>query len=142
VREFLLYTILRRRLGPDAGRAVPARYRTVADVAEQAALVLSLTAALRLPQRAEHAFNAGVLLLPGVEASFTPGDAIRLDEVSDALEHLNQLAPLAKPQFIKAAAATAFTDGTTNWRAASTVRMICAALDAPLPPQLVAVEGA
>jgi Zn-dependent protease with chaperone function len=142
VREFLLYTILRRRLGPDAGRAVPARYRTVADVAEQAALVLSLTAALRLPQRAEHAFNAGVLLLPGVEASFTPGDAIRLDEVSDALDHLNQLAPLAKPQFIKAAAATAFTDGTTNWRAASTVRMICAALDAPLPPQLVAVEGA
>ena len=36
---------------------------------------------------------------------------------------------------------TAFVDDATNWRAASTLRMICAALDAPLPPQLVTTEG-
>jgi hypothetical protein len=103
--------------------------------------VLSLTAAVRLAERAEHAFNAGALLLPGVEAVFTPGDAIRLDDVSAALDQLNQLAPLAKPQLIKAVTATAFVDDATNWRAASTLRMICAALDAPLPPQLVATEA-
>ena len=141
VREFLLYTILKRRLGPDAGRAIAVKYRSVVELPRQAGLVLSLTAEVRLPERAEHAFNAGALLLPGVDVAFTPGGAIRLDDVSESLDQLNQLAPLAKPQLIKAVTATAFTDGATNWRAASTLRMICAALDAPLPPQLVATEA-
>ena len=141
VREFLLFTILQRRLGPDAGRAVPVRYREVRERAHDAALVLSLVAAVRLPGRGEHAFNAGALLLPGSELRFTAADAIKLDEVSAALDHLNQLAPLAKPQLIKAATATAFVDSETNWRAASTLRMICAALDAPLPPQVAAAES-
>ncbi|MGB2817768.1 MAG: M48 family metallopeptidase [Burkholderiaceae bacterium] len=141
VREFLLYTILKRRLGPAAGHAVPVKFRKIAEVSRQAGLVLSLTAAVRMPERAEHAFNAGALLLPGVDAVFRPGSEIRLDDVSDALDQLNQLAPLEKPRLIKAVTATAFTDDTTNWRAASTLRMVCAALDAPLPPQLVAVEA-
>ena len=53
-----------------------------------------------------------------------------------ALERLNQLAPLAKPGFIRACTAAAFVDGHANWKAASCVRSICAALDAPLPPQI------
>ena len=137
VREFLLFTILKRRIGPDAGRAVPVRYRAVSELAPDAALVLSLIATVRLPDRPEHAFNAGALLLPGSNVQFA-GDAIKLDDVSAALERLNQLAPLAKPQLIKAATAAAFVDSETNWRAASTLRMICAALDAPLPPQVAA----
>ncbi len=140
VNEFLLFTILKRRLGPDAGRVVPVRYRTVGERAQDAALVLSLVAAVRLPHRPEHSFNAGALLLPGADAQFVGIDAIKLDEVSAALDHLNQLAPLAKPQLIKAATAAAFVDSETNWLAASTLRTICAALDAPLPPQVAAVE--
>ena len=141
VREFVLFTILQRRLGPEAGRAVPVRYRAVRERAHDAALVLSLVAAVRLPARPEHAFNAGALLLPESDVEFTAADSIKLDEVSAALDHLNQLAPLAKPQLIKAATATAFVDSETNWRAASTLRMICAALDAPLPPQVAAAES-
>ncbi len=141
VPEFLLFTILKRRLGPEAGRVVPISYRTVRELPAEAGLVLSLAAAVRLPVRAQHAFNAGALLLPGVDTPFTPGDSIRLDAVSDALDRLNQLAPLAKPQLIKAVTATAFADDATNWAAASTLRMICAALDAPLPPRLLAAEA-
>ncbi len=141
VREFLLFTILKRRLGPDAGKAVPVRYRTVHELAQDAALVLSLVAAVRLPQRPEHAFNAGALLLSESNVQLTPPDTIKLDEVSVALQRLNQLAPLAKPQLIKAATASAFVDSETNWRAASALRMICAALDAPLPPQIETVEA-
>ncbi len=141
VREFLLFTILKRRLGADAGRAVPVRYKTVAELPKEAGLLLSMTAAVRLPERAEHAFNAGALLLPGVDVTFTSPASINLDAVSTALDALNQLAPLAKPLLIKAVSATAFTDGSTNWRAASTLRMICAALDAPLPPQLIDAEA-
>jgi Zn-dependent protease with chaperone function len=141
VPEFLLFTILKRRLGPDAARPVPISHRAVSELPGEAGLVLSLAAAVRLPARAEHAFNAGALLLPGVDAPFTPGESIRLDAVSDALDRLNRLAPLAKPQLIKAVTATTFADDATNWRAASTLRMICAALDAPLPPRLLAVEA-
>ena len=140
VQEFLLFTILKRRLGPDAGRAVPISHRSIRELPREASLVLSLTAAVRMPVRAEHAFNAGALLLPDVDTPFTPGDSIRLDDVSDALDRLNRLAPLAKPQLIKAVTATAFADDSTNWRAASTLRMICAALDAPLPPRLLDAE--
>ena len=140
VHEFLLFTILKRRLGPDAGRAVPVRYRSVKERAQDAALVLSLVAVVRLPKRPEHAFNAGALLLPDTNVQFVGADAIKLDDVSAALDRLNQLAPLAKPQLIKAATAAAFVDSETNWRAASTLRMICAALDAPLPPQIAITE--
>lgn len=134
--EFLLFTVLRRRLGPDAHRAVPVRYANVAQLAPEAALVLSLVASVRLPDAPERAFNAGLLLLPGVDATLVPAERIELDAVSRALDRLNQLAPLAKPAFIKACTAAAFVDGATHWKAASCLRTICAALDAPLPPQL------
>ncbi|MEO8186597.1 MAG: M48 family metallopeptidase [Burkholderiaceae bacterium] len=141
VREFLLFTILKRRLGPDASKAVPVRYRAVSELAQDAALVLSLIAVVRLPKRPEHAFNAGALLLPESNVELVGAAAIKLDDVSAALDRLNQLAPLAKPQLIKAATAAALVDSETNWRAASTLRMICAALDAPLPPQISVAEA-
>lgn len=136
--EFLLFTVLERRLGPDAHRAVPVRYANVAQLAPEAALVLSLVAAVRLPDQPERAFNAGALLLPGVDARLTPAQSIALDAVRRALDELNRLAPLAKPAFIKACTAAAFVDGATNWKAASCLRTICAAIDAPMPPQVSA----
>ncbi len=137
--EFLLFTVLKRRIGRDALRPVPVKYRSVAERAGDAGLVLSLISAVRLPEKAEHSFNAGALLLPNIDVERTDAAAIRLDEVATALERLNLLAPLAKPQLIKACTAAAFVDGQTNWKAASCLRTICAALDAPLPPQ---VDGA
>jgi hypothetical protein len=142
VREFLLFSILKRRLGPEAERAVPVRYASLAPVAADVALVLSLVAATRQPERAEHAFNAGVVQLRQIELTFVDIASVQLDAVSAALDRLNQLAPLVKPQLIKAATAVAFVDGETNWQAASALRMVCAALDAPLPPQVVEIESA
>jgi tellurite resistance protein len=141
VREFLLFTILKRRLGRDAGRSVPVKYSAIAAVAQDAGVVLSLVAMVRLPERPEHAFNAGAVLLREAELPFVDTSDLRLDRVSDALDRLNQLAPLAKPQLIKAATAVAFVDGQTNWKAASALRMICTALDAPLPPQVELAEA-
>jgi len=104
--------------------------------------VMSLLASVRLPERAEHAYNAGVLLLAGIEPPRVPTEAIALDAVARALDRLNQLAPLEKPRLIKACAAVAFVDGETHWKAAGCLRTICAALDAPLPPQLREDAGA
>ncbi|MGE5712465.1 MAG: M48 family metallopeptidase [Betaproteobacteria bacterium] len=142
VREFLLFTILKRRLGPAAAQAVPVRHASLAPLAREAGLVLSLVAAVRLPERAQLAFNAGAVTVRETELPFVPSAAVRLDDVTAALDQLNQLAPLAKPQLIKAATAVAFVEDHTNWKAATALRMICAALDAPLPPQVIEAEGA
>ncbi|HUL64518.1 MAG TPA: M48 family metallopeptidase [Burkholderiaceae bacterium] len=138
--EFLLYTVLKRRLGPNAARAVPVRFRAVSEVRSEAALVMSLIANVRLADAPEHAFKAGLALLPGVDAQFVVHGDIALDAVAAALEKLNQLAPLAKPAYIKACTAVAFVDGETNWKAASCLRTICIALDSPLPPQVIAEQ--
>jgi Zn-dependent protease with chaperone function len=137
LHEFLLFTVLRRRIGRDAHRAVPVRYSGLEPLASEVALVLSLLASARLPDQAERAYNAGILLLAGIEPPRVSTEAIELDAVSQALDRLNQLAPLAKPRLIKACSAVAFIDGQTNWKAASCLRTVCAALDSPLPPQLL-----
>jgi Zn-dependent protease with chaperone function len=140
--EFLLYTVLQARLG-SPGAPAP-RYASLRDLAAEARLVLSLIAAVRLPQAPAHAYQAGARSLEGVDGEPVARDALALDQVSAALHRLNALAPLAKPQFIKACVAVAFVDGSTNWKAASCLRTLCAALDCPLPPQVdadAAAEG-
>jgi Zn-dependent protease with chaperone function len=141
LHEFLLFTVLKRRIGRDASRPVPVRFATLEPLQAEVGLVMSLLASVRLPDHPERAYNAGVLLLAGIEPARVPTEAIELDAVARALDRLNQLAPLAKPRLIKACAAVAFVDGETDWKAASCLRTICAALDAPLPPQLRADAG-
>jgi len=141
LHEFLLFTVLRRRIGRDAHRPAPVRFRSLAPLAAEVGLVMSLLASVRLPERPEHAYNAGVLLLPGVDPPRVSTEAIELNEMSRALDRLNQLAPLEKPRLIKACTAVAFVDGETHWKAASCLRTICAALDSPLPPQLLDDAG-
>jgi Zn-dependent protease with chaperone function len=152
--EFLLFTVLKRRIGPQAHRAAPVAYRRWQELAGETALVLSLVAHARAPADAARAFAAGAAVLdsaldaPSAAGSarssavpaLTPLAQLRLDDVGRALARLNQLAPLAKPALIKAVAATAYLDGHTEWRAASCLRTVCIALDAPLPPRLAA-EG-
>jgi Zn-dependent protease with chaperone function len=134
--EFLLYTVLKRRVGSDSRRAVPVRYTRVQDLGQDVARVLSLIAHVRLGEDPTRAFAAGVQTLPELPLQLVEREQLSLDGIARALERLNQLAPLAKPAFIRACTAAAFVDGHTNWKAASCVRSICAALDAPLPPQV------
>ena len=66
-------------------------FATSSKLAIEAGVLLSLVAAVRLPDRPEHAFNAGALLLAGVDAPFTAGAAIRLDDVSATVGRLADL---------------------------------------------------
>jgi len=132
--EFLLYTVMEARLG--APPAQPARCASLRDLAPECGLVLSLLATVRMPQAPAHAYQAGAQLLEGVATHVAERDALALSKVSAAFHRLNTLAPLAKPLLIKACAAVAFVDGSTNWKAASCLRTLCAALDCPLPPQV------
>jgi Zn-dependent protease with chaperone function len=139
--EFLLYTVLEARLGAGTQPARPGRYVPLRDLAAEARLVLSLLATVRVPQSPARAYQAGAELLEGIDTEPVGREAVGLDKVSAAFHRLNLLAPLAKPQFIKACVAVAFVDGSTNWRAASCLRTLCAALDCPLPPQVDAAAA-
>jgi Zn-dependent protease with chaperone function len=135
--EFLLFTVLKRRIGKDAQRAVPLRYKSVSELPDDASLVLSLLAHVRAPDDAVGAFDAALMALPQVKLALVPRESLALDRIATALERLNQLVPLAKPAFIEACAKVALGGAQpSSWKAASCLRTICAALDSPLPPAL------
>ncbi|MCU0952977.1 MAG: hypothetical protein MUC68_18635 [Burkholderiaceae bacterium] len=139
--EFLLFTVLKRRVGADAQRPVPLRYKSVADLPDETATVLSLLAHLRDPQQPARAFGAGLAALPAMASSpslsLLPREQLALDRIAAALNKLNQLVPLAKPVLIRAATAIVLAgDAPRDWKAASALRTVCAALDSPLPAEV------
>jgi Zn-dependent protease with chaperone function len=136
--EFLLYSVLKRRLVPvrPAGRAL-----RVGELGAECTVVMSLIAQVRLAQDPQRAFAAGQALLPAT-GPLIAEKALSLAQVSGAFDRLAQLAPLEKPLLIKACFAIAFLDGESHWKAASCLRTLCAAVDCPLPPQVDVAETA
>lgn len=145
--EFVLETVLTRRLAADAGRAVAANYATLAPLRDECALLLSLVAQVAAQSHAE-----GDSRQQAAVAAFARGAAactelglgardlhaapeIGFVRVKAALDRANHLTPLAKPLLIKALAAAAVPPGEVPPVAlADLLRAICAALEAPLHP--------
>ena len=137
--EFLLFSVLKRRLGPAVAINGPGRALHLDDVGSEASVVMSLIACVRLPEDPQRAFDAGKALLPAAGPRVAQ-NALALAQVSAAFDRLALLAPLEKPLVIKACVAIAFIDGSSHWKAASCLRTLCAALDCPLPPQVEAAQ--
>jgi len=137
--EFVLQTVLERRLGPQAGRMVKVRFNGVTALKSEVQLLLSLVARNHAEDALSViAFMRAAKALP--ELAFQENDlltsaALDFFVVRQALEKLNQLAPLAKPFLIKAvlAAATPTTERAMDAKTIDLVRGICAAVDAPVP---------
>ncbi len=140
LEEFVLATLLEAALGERAGRAVPVRYRTLAPLAEDAQLILSLVAHATEGDAAA-CFALGVKEL-GIELKLVAASAIGLPAVKAALARLNQLAPLQKPRLVKALVQCALAEGKLSLADAELLRAICATLDSPLPPFLEAMPYA
>jgi Zn-dependent protease with chaperone function len=137
--EFVLLTVLRRYLGPQARGAPLARYRDVASVAPESATILSLLA--HAGGGGMLAFNKGMQALGIVGGVFHSPTELRFDVVEKALNGLKLLAPLKKPAFIKACVAVATADDKLTLAEGELLRAICAALDSPLPPILETSEA-
>jgi hypothetical protein len=146
--EFVLQTILTRRLAADAGRAVPVRYGQPAALATEVTLLFSLLAhsvAATSKDDAASVFRRAADALPPAQltaADLLPVAAIGWSQVNQALERLNQLAPLAKPGLIKALLAAAMQPDGITLAAADLLRALCAALDLPVPPAVSATYTA
>ncbi len=138
--EFLLYSVLKRRLVPLHASNGPGRMLRLADAGAESAVVLSLISCVRLPEEAQRCFDAGRPLLPACGPMLSRKE-LALARISTAFDRLALLAPLDKPQLVKACIAAAFVDGSSHWKALSCLRTLCAALDCPLPPQVEAAEA-
>ncbi len=137
--EFVLQTVLERRLSPNAARAVKVRYADLSMLKGETALLISLLLSGSASQRAQ-GFAAASAVLPelGLRATdlreFVQPGQLDYQKVRQALAQLNQLAPLAKPLLIRAMlAATQAQQGLDDQRKQELLRGVCAAIDVPVP---------
>jgi hypothetical protein len=79
-------------------------------------------------------------------SDYCDGASLSFPRVRQALDNANRLAPLAKPQLIKALLAVAETgnagDGQPDLASADILRAICAGIEAPIPPAVAATYRA
>ncbi|HEY0847512.1 MAG TPA: M48 family metallopeptidase [Noviherbaspirillum sp.] len=142
--EFVLQTVLARRMDAHAGRPTPVRYVDLASLQQDCAVLLSLVShvASRDAQRsAQELFARGAARWPeaGLLADQLIGvDAIDYARVRTALERAHQLAPLAKPVLIKMLIAATGEAETMPTATADLLRAMCAALEVPVPPAVAA----
>lgn len=140
LEEFVVATMLEASLGERAGRAVPADYRKLEPLAEDARLILSLIAHATDGEAAA-SFAHGLKEL-GIPLKLIDARVISLVEVKAALARLNRLAPMQKPRLVKALVQGALADGRLSLTDAELLRAICSTLDSPLPPFLEAMPYA
>jgi Zn-dependent protease with chaperone function len=139
LREFVLFTFLRQRLRSGAGEPIAARYRRVAELADDARAMLSLVA-VASGKGSERAFARGAAVLElGWDAPLPP-EALTSGAISASFERLRHLAPLAKPALLRACVEAAMADGSLRLPEAELLRAVAATLDCPVPPVLAAQD--
>lgn len=148
--EFVMQTVLDRRLAAHAGRATRVRFHHLRGVKIECAILLSLVAHVATLDTRQtrkdaplQAFLRGAAAIGEVgltAADLLPANDIGFAKVRVALDRANQLAPLLKPVLIKAllAAAEGGAGGMLSIQTADVLRALCAGLEAPMPPAVTA----
>jgi Zn-dependent protease with chaperone function len=137
--EFVLLTFLRQRLRSGAGEPIPARYRKVEELADDAHAMLSLVV-LVSGRASAQAFARGAALLGLGWKAPVPAQALTASAISASFERLRHLAPLAKPALLRACVEAAMADGQLRLAEAELLRVVAATLDCPVPPVLAAQD--
>ncbi len=106
------------------------------DLATELSQLLSMLAHVSSKDNKEvqQAFNHASKALPNIELVLIDKPKLTLTDVDTALEKLNQLKPLQKPQLLKALSQCVVADGKVSLREAELLRAVAAALDCPIPP--------
>lgn len=142
--EFVLQTVLARRMDVHAGRATPVRYAELSALKQDCVLLLSLVAHVAAPfaqVSAQDLFVRGAARCP--EAGISPDQmadvsAIDYASVRAALDRAHQLAPLVKPFLVRMLLAATGEHETMPTVTADLLRAMCAALEVPVPPAVAA----
>ncbi len=148
LNEFVLQTVLVRRLAARANRAVQIKYFAAMELRQECCLLFSLVAHIAAPlhkQSAQSLFMRAAASSPALslsEKDLLDISALSYGKVKIALDKANQLAPLANPALIKSMLAIAGDPAPLPLPLADLLRAMCAALEAPMPPAVAAVYTA
>ncbi|MFZ6818608.1 M48 family metallopeptidase [Undibacterium sp. Ji22W] len=133
--EFVVQTLLQRRLSSQAGRDVKVKYAGLHQLSAETALLISLMATTEFAaEQAEQAFQTALNNMPDLglgAARFVPRAAVDYFDVKQALDKFQQLAPLAKPFLVRLMLKA--SGEKISIAGADLLRSVCAALDAPIP---------
>ena len=142
--EFVLQTVLARRLDARAGRATPVRYDGLQALRQECILLLSLVvhvaaSASNADAAALFAQGAARCMETGISSgNLMPVSAIDYDSVRTALHRVHQMAPLTKPVLVKALLAAAGDAAPMPTSTADLLRALCAAMEVPTPAMVAA----
>lgn len=142
--EFVLQTVLARRLDARAGRPTPVRFAGLPVLKRECILLLSLVAHVSASASQADAavlFAQGAARCPGTGISsedVLPVSVINFDSVREALNRAHQMAPLTKPVLVKALLAAAGSVEPMPDVCADLLRAMCAALEVPIPAAVAA----
>lgn len=133
--EWALLRIVERNLGMQ--RPVQGRLPLAALGNESCVLLAALARAGNAgEQAANEAFQAAWSTLPFTARVFAKQRRAGISELNDALNRLNQMRPLQKPQLLKAMARCIEHDGRISAGEAELMRAVADTLDCPMPPLL------
>ncbi|MES2071021.1 MAG: M48 family metallopeptidase [Pseudomonadota bacterium] len=138
--EFVLQTVLGRRLGAQSKRSSAIKYGSLTELKAETILLLSLVAfAVGETGSVSQAFARGAETVAGLGIAgkdMIAVNALDFSEVKQALDRLNQLTPLVKPFLIRMLLASG--GDPMNVQVADLIRCICAAIDSPVPDVVAA----
>ncbi|HYD61340.1 MAG TPA: M48 family metallopeptidase [Noviherbaspirillum sp.] len=146
--EFVLQTVLARRLDAHAARPTPVRFAGLSMLKRECVLLLSLVAhvsASAVQADAASLFAQGAARCTGTGISsrdMLPVSSINYDSVREALDRARQMAPLAKPMLVKALLAAAGDVEPMPAASADLLRAVCAGLEVPVPAAVAATYTA
>lgn len=139
--EFALQKIIHRHLGLYFNSIRPAktRYRRIAKLQRQAALLLSTLAAVggRDQAEADKAFREGAETIEretGKPLQFIEGKDRSVRQIEEALDHFDQAAPLVKKQLLIACGKTVMVDRQATSEEVELLRAIADTIGCPVPP--------
>jgi len=148
LNEFVLQTVLVRRLAAQANRAVHVKYSAVTELKPECHVLFSLVAHVAAPllrQPAQLLFMRAADFSPQLflsEKDLIAIAALSYGKIKTALDRANQLAPLANPALIKSLLAIASEQSPLQLPLADLLRAMCAAIEAPMPAAVAAVYTA
>lgn len=133
--EWALLRIVERNLGMQ--RTVQGRLPLAALGTESCVLLVALARAGNATEEAAtEAFQAAWSTLPFTPRVFAEQPQADITQLNDALNRLNQMRPLQKPQLLKAMARCIEHDGRISASEAELMRAVADTLDCPMPPLL------
>lgn len=119
------------------------RNRQLRDMQMECQLLLSLLAyaGARSEQDANAAFTQAQAILDFSNFTLLPRSSITLADADAALEKLNHIKPLQKPQLLKAMSLCILHDGQVTIAEAELFRAIADSLDCPIPPLITRMRN-